>query len=87
MFHCASGKIVALDFVQREQASEKGPWRFLENRPRPMGVVHNVTKKYCRAFFDFGRSFGNKGFTSILFCASLRALRLCIKFFFHKKTR
>jgi hypothetical protein len=45
---------LSFDFVQREQASERSLWRFLENRPRPMGVVHNVTKKRCRAFFDFG---------------------------------
>jgi hypothetical protein len=43
-----------IDFVQREQASERSLWRFLENRPRPRGVVHNVTKKHWRAFFDFG---------------------------------
>jgi hypothetical protein len=34
------------DFVQREQTSERSLWRFLETRPRPMGVVHNVTKKH-----------------------------------------
>jgi hypothetical protein len=32
-------------FVQREQAQEKSLLRFLEKRPRPMGVVHNVTLK------------------------------------------
>ena len=39
-----------VDFVQREQAVEKSLRRFLEKRPRPMGVVHNVTLKRLRAF-------------------------------------
>jgi hypothetical protein len=37
---------IPIDFVQREQASERSLWRFFKNRPRPLGVLHNVTKKH-----------------------------------------
>jgi hypothetical protein len=43
-------RVTIIDFVQREKAQEKSLRRFLEKRPRPLGVVHNVTLKRCRAF-------------------------------------
>jgi hypothetical protein len=34
------------DFVQHKQAQERSLRRLPEKRPRPMGVVHNVTQKH-----------------------------------------